>query len=1561
MPEPYIPLVPRTLVAGRVAAIPKGEWNSTTQYVKLDIVRHGLCSYMAKKASINHVPIGEDDEYWMLLVESFVDDFIGAIASADGHSGMVPAPLAGEEHNVLRGDGDWGPKLEMDVVKQGDLYGYVNSLNEFVAFQSQEDVIRIITELLIPEDAQEALDTLEEIADWIQDHPEDAADMNRRITDLENDTFKKTGGTITGDVTIDGELEIDTPLAISSGGTGADNAHDARVNLNAFNNENVAPVETGTTASRNYAVGDHFIKDDVLYEVTGTIHSGDEFVIGNDSLRPNVLIIDQVNDATGTTTSSSSSDDGSDDSGDEPAPGSGIAISTTLTTVHFTGVGDGTERLFVICTNLLDNPLVEHDKPYTFAGDSRYVLDDNHIEPRFAIYENDELITIDSIFNLEDYPNATVVKPIYLYTITGEIDITLTPEVRVKSDFYNCSISPSIEDQIKSLNEHGVVMIGATDTEDGSAGYVPAPKKGDNKKVFKGDGTYDKVNLEDEVKNELPVANGGTGADNEIDAVKNLHAVPDTMITANVEYSSKASKPYAVSDQLIYDGTLYTVMTAISKNDLFIVGSNIVKSDDILKQIKAISVVGTRFVGATDSTDGEMGLVPKPLAGDHNKLLQGDGNWEYHSRNFVGTMPEWEALTLAEKTKYETADILPEFGVTVVKDEHVDSVTLSPVTTDDKYGYGRIVTVTATPKTGFSIASGTGDYIITDNTTITITTGVKQITLTVNKGTNVDTITVTPDPVSGTYDYGTVVTITATANEHYVITGGTGTYTLTDDLTIDVTAALEQFTVTIDADEGIDNVRLAPSAPNNVYDYGTVVTAVVTPKTGYDLISGAGQYTVNDDITITVVSEIQHYTLTVVPDANVDSVTLSPVSTRQDGKYDYGTVVTVSATADEHYDIISGAGEYTITGDTTVNVTSRLQRFTVSVYGDLEEVANIYTSVEPVESGETHYGPYYVFEYGTVVTFTADPITGYDIIPNTSQYEHGLGTYTIENSFALTIHTEIQHFTLTVNSDAHVDSVTLNPASTRQDGKYDYGTVVTVTADPITGYDIISGTGEYTITTDTTVNVVSEIQHFTLTTVGDEHVDDVTLSPVSSRPDGKYDYGTVVTVTGIPDTGYDIISGDGEYTITADTTVNLTSEIKHLSFNVSAGNGVSSVAVSPQPDANDKYDYGTVITVTAVPVTGYDIISGVGEYTITEDTSITVTADIQHLTLTISTDDYVDNVVLSPQPDANGKYDYGTAVTITATALPGYEITNNGTYTIYTDQTVVIRSQLAPVTLTNNSAFTLGVVEPGWDGTIEYAKESETIYSDDAIPQITRQWTEWDGSNISVAANDTLYLRGSGNTKLYNGSYDNRFIFTASSFVGSMEMLLDADDALAGEHPTMAVGAFRSIFEGNTNLVTPPMLPATTLAEDCYYSMFEGCTSLTSAPELPATTLADYAYAHMFYGCTALVTPPALPATTIAEGCYDSMFTNCTALTTLPVLPATTLAEDCYEEMFLNCLQIKLARDFSAEYAYEYRIPASSTGTNPGSLRRMFYNTGGTFTGTPTVNVIYYTNNEPIE
>lgn len=91
------------------------------------------------------------------------------------------------------------------------------------------------------------------------------------------------------------------------------------------------------------------------------------------------------------------------------------------------------------------------------------------------------------------------------------------------------------------------------------------------------------------------------------------------------------------------------------------------------------------------------------------------------------------------------------------------------------------------------------------------------------------------------------------------------------------------------------------------------------------------------------------------------------------------------------------------------------------------------------------------------------------------------------------------------------------------------------------------------------------------------------------------------------------------------------------------------------------------------------------------------------------------------------------------------------------------------------------------------------------------------------------------------------------------------------------------------------------------------------------------------------------------------MFNGCTSLTTVPKLPATILTDRCYNRMFYSCTFIKLSTSKTGIYQYEYRIPTNGTGTTATyALTDMFTNTGGTFTGTPSLNTTYYTDHAPV-
>ena len=343
----------------------------------------------------------------------------------------------------------------------------------------------------------------------------------------------------------------------------------------------------------------------------------------------------------------------------------------------------------------------------------------------------------------------------------------------------------------------------------------------------------------------------------------------------------------------------------------------------------------------------------------------------------------------------------------------------------------------------------------------------------------------------------------------------------------------------------------------------------------------------------------------------------------------------------------------------------------------------------------------------------------------------------------------------------------------------------------------------------------------------------------------------------------------------------------------------------------------------------------------------------------------------------------------------------------YVDASIFAPASFKPegksyLTFSSLSSFTLEVnnATKRWNGTLEYFTSDRT-------------WTTWDGTIILSAHNNdgeyVLYLRGTGNTKITGNGTNKNWIITGTDIkcIGNIENLLDYATVASGSHPTMGVNCYNSMFQGCTSLTKAPALPATTLADNCYNSMFFGCTSLTQAPALPATTLADSCYKYMFQDCTSLTQAPALPATTLAINCYNSMFFSCTSLTQTPALPATTLAISCYaymfagcksitkapalpattladscykymfkgctsltkapalpamavyptsySAMFQGCTKIKLSTTQTGEYTQEYRIPYSGTGTAGSSaLNLMFTDTGGTFTGTPSINTTYY-------
>jgi uncharacterized repeat protein (TIGR02543 family) len=172
-------------------------------------------------------------------------------------------------------------------------------------------------------------------------------------------------------------------------------------------------------------------------------------------------------------------------------------------------------------------------------------------------------------------------------------------------------------------------------------------------------------------------------------------------------------------------------------------------------------------------------------------------------------------------------------------------------------------------------------------------------------------------------------------------------------------------------------------------------------------------------------------------------------------------------------------------------------------------------------------------------------------------------------------------------------------------------------------YPPICGTFSYGEVEDYNANISGTCTQYTLTTntVGNGSID---LNPAG----GTYCEGTVVTVTAIPDTGWQFDGWSGDLsgttnpeTITMDSNKSVTATFSQLpvqQYTLTVNTvGQGSVTLNP---TGGVYDEGTVVTLTAVPDSGWqfdnwsgDLTGSTNPDTITMDADKTVTANFSEL------------------------------------------------------------------------------------------------------------------------------------------------------------------------------------------------------------------------------------------------------------------------------------------------------------------------------------------------------------
>ncbi len=386
------------------------------------------------------------------------------------------------------------------------------------------------------------------------------------------------------------------------------------------------------------------------------------------------------------------------------------------------------------------------------------------------------------------------------------------------------------------------------------------------------------------------------------------------------------------------------------------------------------------------------------------------------------------------------------------------------VTGAGSYPENTEVTITATPNTGYDFEywSESGQTI-SANPIYTFVI-VEDMDFVAHFALQTFNVTLTANPVAGgtltgagTYNYGETATLTATPAQHYNFvnwtdaqtgqvygTSTTLTLLITHDYDIVANFQLKSYTVTASSSYG------GTISGAGTYVYGTTVTMTATPYLHYNFVNWTenGQLvSENASFSFVITSNRDFYATFAIQTFDV-TVTVNPANSgvvTGAGTYDYGTSVTIAATANAGYTfnnwtedgtVVSTAETYTFT---ITDDHDFVANFTINTY-------NVTVTVNPANSGTvTGAGTY---DYNTYATLTATPAEHYDFV-NWTDAQTGQ-VYGTANTLTLLVTEDydiVANFvleTLTVNITVQPE----NGGTVTGAGDYYYGTTATLTAEP---------------------------------------------------------------------------------------------------------------------------------------------------------------------------------------------------------------------------------------------------------------------------------------------------------------------------------------------------------------------------------------------------------------------------------------------------------------------------------------------------------------------------------
>ena len=528
--------------------------------------------------------------------------------------------------------------------------------------------------------------------------------------------------------------------------------------------------------------------------------------------------------------------------------------------------------------------------------------------------------------------------------------------------------------------------------------------------------------------------------------------------------------------------------------------------------------------------------------------------------------------------------------------------------------------------------------------------------------------------------YGTELAIEATPATGHILTSltaneedilSTKSFVMMGDTEVKATFSKARCRVTL-TKSGEGTIATRGASDLNSVTYGTELTIVATPATGYELVSitangtditASKKIVVKENLTVKVT--FAKKTFIVSLDKSGEG-TVTATGVEDLNAVPYGTELTISAQPKMGYELtaltannkdILKTRKAVITEKTTIRATFTKKTFAVTLGKEGEGVLNA-TGADDLKA----------VPYGTKLTVSATPTEGYELtglLANGFDILQSKSTVVTEETSIKAIFRKKTFAVKLTNNEHGVISI----AEPVDPQRIPYGTELTIEATPKQGYELtaLTANGENILSTqrfvvkgDTEVKATFTKKTFavTLDKEGEGKVDATGAEDLTAVP-----YGTELTIKAMPKQGYELtaLTANGKNILATKKVVvteNLTikATFAQKTFVVTLDKEGEGVLDATGADNLKAVPYGTKLTIIATPAEGYELKALLaGGFDIRSTKSVEVTGDTrikaiftqQTFAVTLTSNEHGDITIVEPV-DLQA-VPYGTTLTVKAT------------------------------------------------------------------------------------------------------------------------------------------------------------------------------------------------------------------------------------------------------------------------------------------------------------------------